>query len=276
MSADRDETIETLRRRLADESARVASLEATLTAYRDQGGQGMAEGGAAAAVSTVSAEDYKSDGYLHIPGALRDGYSMDGIPPRVPVYDEVTAGLDPENPRGLRFLQQLLLVDELWLKLAVHPKMVAVATALLGPDVNLHHAKASLKPPGHISQQSWHQDGYYLNEDPPDFLTILVYLDDTAPGAGATKIAVGSHHNGLIVPTPADDGRKADGSRPGGTIPGDFAERQGPVIEPAMAVGDAVVLSPFVVHSVGDNHSKTTKAALAFAYKAAGSVDREA
>lgn len=143
----------------------------------------------------------------------------------------------------------------------------------------------------------------------------MVYLDATTQAAGATKIVVGSHQNGLILhPPTADDrtdaSRGADNVRLGGSISTDVAEQQGPIIEPAMAVGDAVVLSPFVVHSVrsprfrcalehaavptasptssllygcldpvspqvGDNHSRTTKVALAFAYKAASAVDCE-
>jgi ectoine hydroxylase-related dioxygenase (phytanoyl-CoA dioxygenase family) len=83
----------------------------------------------------------------------------------------------------------------------------------------------------------------------------MVYLDATTQAAGATKIVVGSHQNGLILhPPTADDrtdaSRGADNVRLGGSISTDVAEQQGPIIEPAMAVGDAVVLSPFVVHSV--------------------------
>eukprot|EP00035_Acanthoeca_spectabilis_P033447 m.23677 g.23677 ORF g.23677 m.23677 type:complete len:393 (-) comp5985_c0_seq1:131-1309(-) len=250
----------------------------------------------------INPESYYTDGYLHIPKFLDEELSRgmrrlllepfgdgewQGSARVCPIYDEQCAGIDASNPHGLRFLQQLLLVDPAWLKLATHPRLIEVATTLLGPDVNLHHAKASLKPPGHVSRQSWHQDAYYLYEDPPDFLTILIYLDATAKAAGATKLVGGSHQNGLILHPPTDPtgpsaegahvgaGRREDGVQTGGTIAEDVAAQLGPAIEPEMAIGDAMVLSPFVVHSVGDNHTSTTKVALAFAYKAASAVDRE-
>jgi hypothetical protein len=71
----------------------------------------------------------------------------------VPVFEEQCSGIDPDNPHGLRFVQQLALVDPAWLAVAVSPQLLTVAALLCGPDVNLHSIKASLKPPGHISQQ---------------------------------------------------------------------------------------------------------------------------
>lgn len=127
----------------------------------------------------INPESYYTDGYLHIPKFLDEELSRgmrrlllepfgdgewQGSARVCLIYDEQCAGIDASNPHGLRFLQQLLLVDPAWLKLATHPRLIEVATTLLGPDVNLHHAKASLKPPGHVSRQSWHQDAYYLYE----------------------------------------------------------------------------------------------------------------
>ena len=75
---------------------------------------------------------------------------------------------------------------------------------------------------------------------------------------------VGSHQNGLILHPPTDrtdpagptseqhrgGGRREDGVQTGGTIAEDVAAQLGTAIEPEMAIGDALVLSPFVVHSV--------------------------
>ena len=99
---------------------------------------------------------------------------------------------------GLRFVQQLALVDVAFLRLAVDPRLVGAAAACLDTlDINLHHMKASLKPPQHQSEQGWHQDAYYLQEQSADgrmpFVTILVYLDPTAAGAGATMLIEKQH-----------------------------------------------------------------------------------
>jgi ectoine hydroxylase-related dioxygenase (phytanoyl-CoA dioxygenase family) len=156
---------------------------------------------------------------------------------------------------------------------AVHVHIITLSMAV--HTLNATHSTFPIEP------YRYHQDAYYIHEDPPEFVTILVSLDKTAPGAGATKFVTGSHHNGLLN-TPssesADPARAARGLDPraGGTIPPDVAELQGPsVVEPELAPGDALVISPFVVHSVGDNHTDSTKCSVAFVYKAAGSIDRE-
>jgi hypothetical protein len=64
-----------------------------------------------------------------------------------------------------------------------------MAAAVLGTgDINLHHLKASCKPPGHVTLQGWHQDSFYLKETPTSFVTLIVYLDTTATDAGATAL----------------------------------------------------------------------------------------
>ena len=79
---------------------------------------------------------------------------------------------------------------------ALDPRIVSLAAALpaVGADVNLHHQKCSLKPPRFRTEQKWHNDSPYLRVEPADGLvTVLISLDDTTSGKGATKFLRGSH-----------------------------------------------------------------------------------
>ena len=193
-------------------------------------------------------------------------------------------------------MQNLALVDTAFLRLAVDPRLVGAAAACLGtPDINLHHMKASLKPPQHQSEQGWHQDAYYLQEQSADggmpFVTILVYLDATAAGAGATMViekhpppAAASTPTPPPAPTFSSSSPSSASSAPhvetmlvpageladptftnpalNGSIRDDAAKRRGTVVQPLMAVGDALAVSPFIVHSVAGNTTRQTKVAL--------------
>lgn len=186
------------------------------------------------------------------------------------------AGRDPENPLGLHFVQQLGMVDPKFLALALDARLVALAVLALGTgDLNLHSLKASLKPPGYVSSQGWHQDATYIKEEPavpggPTFVTILVSCDETAPGAGATQLVPGSHARGLL----GDEDREDRGESKG-VVTDAAARRVGTPVSPAMAAGDAIVLSPDVIHAVGANETERTRCALAFVYKAASATDRQ-
>jgi len=239
--------------------------------------------------------DFQQDGYLVLPqlwteeeaskwrSSLLSTFAepWTGSSRVVPAYDTACAGRDPENPLGLRFVQQVALLGPQWLALATDPRIVGLASAALGDDINLSSMKASLKPPGHSTLQGWHQDAYYLRDEPhstpqrPRFCTVLLYLDASAEGAGATMLAPGSHTGGLV---PQEELVPEGGAKAGGSILDSCARRFnfGQMEAPPMGAGDALLLSPHVIHSVGGNGAaNSTKAALAFVYKDAHAVDVE-
>jgi phytanoyl-CoA hydroxylase len=176
-------------------------------------------------------------------------------------YEAQNAGKDPENPLGASFVMQSPLLSDRWFKLTLDPRLVEPMIDLLGPDVNLHDQKIPMKPPGHVTHQGWHQDWAYETHDVPELAAVLLYLDETAPGAGATKVAVGSHKRGLIPHT-----------KPNITAILDDLVTE-PVEQPSMQPGDAMIIHTLLVHSVGDNHSATTKSMVAHVYKSARAID---
>ena len=84
--------------------------------------------------------------------------------------------LDPDNPHGLLFVQGTNLLGDDWLSLSVEMRIVGAMISILGEDLNLHNMKASIKPPMHktTDRQGFHQDSFYILEDPPDGFATLV------------------------------------------------------------------------------------------------------
>ena len=86
--------------------------------------------------------------------------------------------VDPENPHGLLFVQGTNLLGDEWFALSLEKRIVGAMTSILGDSLNLHNMKASIKPPLHntTDRQGFHQDSFYILEDPADgFATLLVY-----------------------------------------------------------------------------------------------------
>ena len=176
-------------------------------------------------------------------------------------YEKKAEGRDPENPLGAQFVMQSPILGERWFRLTLDWRLVEPIVDLLGPDVNLHDQKIPMKPPGHVSHQRWHQDWAYETHDRPELAAVLLYLDATAPGAGATKIAPGSHKRG---PLPhSREGIMA--------IPDELVTE--PIEQPSMNPGDAIIIHTWLVHSVGDNLSDQTKSMVAHVYKSARAID---
>jgi hypothetical protein len=192
-------------------------------------------------------------------------------------YEPQRAGIDPENPHGLLFVQGTNLLGDAWVRLVMDRRIVGVMVGLLGDDVNFHSMKATLKPPGHVTAQGMHQDSFYIHDELPEgnercpFATCLVYLDETSAGAGATKVAVGSHKNAGGL----NGGIWRQDRKRGGYFGGiaDSAVDSYEIVQPEMRVGDALVIHAHVTHSVGDNLTDRTRVALAQLYKSARAVD---
>ncbi len=177
-------------------------------------------------------------------------------------YERDKADKDPQNPLGVYFVMASQLLGDRWVKLCLDERLVMPMVDLLGPNVNLHDQKIPMKPPGHVSNQRWHQDWTYERHDRPELAAVLLYLDATGPDAGATKIAPGTHLNGEI---PCE--REGHANSIADEVIGDNW------IQPEMNPGDAIIIHTYLAHSVGDNHSDETKSMVAHVYKTAEAVD---
>ena len=142
-------------------------------------------------------------------GRAQWGWRYEG-PPDDPSLTDVA------NPHGLIFVQGTNLLGDEWFQLALEPRIVGAMTSVLGPDVNLHNMKASIKPPGHGTneRQGFHQDSYYIFEDPADgFCTLLLYLGASPTAAdayGATPLHLAAQSGAISIIELLLDGEYAE------------------------------------------------------------------
>lgn len=176
-------------------------------------------------------------------------------------YQKDAEGVDPQNPLGAAFVMQSPVLGDTWFKLTLDERLIRPMMDILGPDVNLHDQKIPMKAPGHVSNQRWHQDWAYEKHDRPELAAILLYLDNTAPGAGATMVAPGSHKRGEIP-------HEREGVM---AIEDDLITED--VQQPSMNPGDAIIIHTWLAHRVGDNQSTETKVMVAHVYKSAQAID---
>lgn len=109
------------------------------------------------------------------------------------------AGRAHDDAEGREWLRRPHQLHRWAYELCTHPRLVAMAADILGPDVLLWDAKLWPKPPGSRSFVSWHQDGTYVGLRPLDkVLTIWLALTDAGPHNGGMSFVPGSHLGGQV------------------------------------------------------------------------------
>ena len=84
--------------------------------------------------------------------------------------------------------------DILW-----NPKMLVVASQLLGGSVRFWHDQLFCKPAKHGGVVAWHQDySYWTRTIPMNHLTCWIGLDDSTTDNGCVHYVPGSHHWDLL------------------------------------------------------------------------------
>src|SRR3712207_7775939 len=88
---------------------------------------------------------------------------------------------------------------ELHERYLLHPRVLDVLEALIGPDVLALQTMLFLKPPGKPGQ-GWHQDSYYIPTHPDSLCGAWIAIDDADELNGAMWMAVGSQHEPVYPP----------------------------------------------------------------------------
>ena len=136
--------------------------------------------------------------------------------------------LEPEAKREalvLKGFHNVQYHDAAFTRAAAHPRLVAVLTELIGPNVQLHHTKMLVKPPEQGASFPMHQDYPYFPHERHSVLAASVHLDDADDENGCLRVVPGSHARGPLeahgpshtldvaarggVPLPAAAGRRA-------------------------------------------------------------------
>jgi len=112
------------------------------------------------------------------------------------VYD-LEPGHTPATPR-VRRIKKPHEVHPVFMEVAVCPRMLEVATALLGPDIRLYGSKLNMKSPHYGSPVEWHQDWAFYPHTNDDVLAVGILLDDCHEINGPLMVLPGTHKGPTI------------------------------------------------------------------------------
>ena len=114
--------------------------------------------------------------------------------PRV-LSGEVTA---ESSELAVRKLFHVAVHNDFFRDLAFHPRLVAIAQALLGDDVFLAQTMLLMKPPHVSTEKVWHQDNAYFRLSPSDIFGFWIALDEATVENGCMHVVSGSHRRGIV------------------------------------------------------------------------------
>lgn len=127
------------------------------------------------------------------------------------------------------------------------PRLVAVFTGLIGPNVQLHHNKMFIKPPEKGSPFPMHQDYGYFPHRGTSMTAAILHLDDAPDAKGCVRVYPGSHKLGPL-PAIGDDRHVDEAAFPlAGATPVEAA------------AGDLLVFNFLTVHGSGLNVSDAAR-----------------
>ncbi|MCC7264827.1 MAG: phytanoyl-CoA dioxygenase family protein [Candidatus Latescibacteria bacterium] len=88
-----------------------------------------------------------------------------------------------------------------WLRALQQERFLAVAQAILGPDVILHHTKLFQKPPEKGAAFPMHQDWQYFPTVKDSMIAGIIHVSAATDQMGCVRVYPGSHHLGRLQGT---------------------------------------------------------------------------
>ena len=156
---------------------------------------------------------------------------------------------------GVRKLANVARHNAFFRNLAFHPKMAAIATTLLGPDVNLLQSILLLKPAHFGGAKIWHQDNAYFRREPNHIIGFWVACDDATVQNGCMHVIPSSHTLGIVEH---------------GGLKNDYGALRTPSVEEAISVplkaGDALIFHSETLHSTPPNRTATRRRSIQYHY----------
>jgi ectoine hydroxylase-related dioxygenase (phytanoyl-CoA dioxygenase family) len=155
-------------------------------------------------ITDAQVQEYRDKGFI----VVNDIYSSEEIERMREVLEELIAGArglsehdsvydlepshTPDEPR-VRRIKLPYMAHPLFREMAGHPRVIAVLSRLIGPNVRLQGGKINLKPADYGSPVEWHQDWAFYPHTNDDVLAVGVMLDDMTVDNGPMLVIPGSH-----------------------------------------------------------------------------------
>ena len=146
--------------------------------------------------------------------------------------------------------------------LARQPKLVAILSELLGPDLLLFRSTLMLKPAFRGSVHGFHQDTSYWPMHPPHLVTVSIAMTDATPQNGCFQVIPDSHKTGTRDISEWGDIARDQDSK--------LTDRQdidmSQVIYVPLKAGSALFFHSALVHGSGPNKSPNPRNTALYAY----------
>ena len=206
-------------------------------------------------------EFYETNGYLLVEGVFDAGEVEEMRAALARILETVEGTEDDRNHSWdavddktlqLKGFHDLQYHDAVFTRMVAHPRLVAVLTDLIGPNVQLHHSKMLVKPPEEGAPFPMHQDYPYFPHERHSVLAASVHLDDTDEENGCLHVIPGSQKLGPLESE--GDAHVLDHPLESGT----------PL--PASA-GDVLLFNYLTIHGSGVNRSDRTRRNVLFQYR---------
>ena len=152
--------------------------------------------------------------------------------------------------------------------LIFHPKLIAYATDLIGPDLAVWATHFFCKLPHDDKQVSWHQDAYYWPFTPARTVTAWLAIDDADPGNACMQFVKGSHRIGPVAHR-VSRGEEKNVLR----VAVDGVETFGEIANVALQAGQVSLHSDMLLHGSGANMSDRRRCGLTIRYIDANATD---
>ena len=163
--------------------------------------------------TSVEAEFYKENGYLLVKGVFTKAEVQEMLNAIEMILQRAISSQMDENRAWQGDYLQNEDVRKLVLKgfhdvhyhhasftrACTHPKMVAILSELIGPNVQLHHSKMLVKPPEKGAAFPMHQDYPYFPHKNHTMLAASVHLDNADTENGCIRVIPGSHKQGPLA-----------------------------------------------------------------------------
>ncbi len=198
---------------------------------------------------------YREQGYLHVEALLtpREAAELRAECHALAARQgETDATWESQRSGGTRIehCHDVQFRSAAFTRLLVDPRLMDLATALIGPNVQLHHNKMFIKPPARGSPFPMHQDQPYFPHEGQSMMAVILHLDDAPVEKGCVTVYPRSHLRGPQPATGKDHVLSA--------VDWPFA---GATPVPARA-GDAIVINYLTVHGSGVNISDEARTTL--------------
>ena len=101
-------------------------------------------------------------------------------------------------PTEILHTHDVQLYSAAWARVLTHDKFTAALAAVTGPNVQLHHTKAFIKPPEKGSAFPMHQDHPYFPHENNTMAAAIIHLTEATQEMGCFCVYPGTHKLGVL------------------------------------------------------------------------------